>query len=192
MKEMREGILEVLLVSAEGIRKKNFIGKPNYYVVIQCGDQSYKSKITPGKDKKALWNEKFTFKFTNSNCWQDMTHLKLKIMDEEKFSEGKFIGETTLHLGGVLTEGNEKGCIELKPTPYNVVLEDDTYKGEIKVGLKFVSNVEMQTKTRDFITDEKQAPWSICEKLYNFLRIPHWKIFFSYYGASPLTMKKQE
>ncbi|PIA49397.1 hypothetical protein AQUCO_01300306v1 [Aquilegia coerulea] len=187
----KEGILEVLLVSAKGIRKKNFIGKPKYYVVIQCGDQSHKSKITPGKDEKALWNEKFTFQFTNSH-WQDMTHLKLKIINEEKFSEGKFIGETTVHLGGVLTEGNEKGCIELKPTPYNVVLEDDTYKGEIKVGLKFVSNVEMQTKTHEFIIDEKQAPWSICEKVYNFLGIPHWKIFFSYINrASPLAMKKQ-
>lgn len=38
-------------------------------------------------------------------------------------------------------EGNYKGLIELKPAPFNVVLEDDTYKGQIMVGLKLIPNV---------------------------------------------------
>jgi hypothetical protein len=29
----------------------------------------------------------------------------------------------------------------MMPAPYNVLLEDDTYKGEIKIGLKFIANV---------------------------------------------------
>ena len=40
-------------------------------------------------------------------------------------------------------EGYNKGFLEIRPTPYNVVLEDDTYKGEIKIGLKFIPNVRM-------------------------------------------------
>lgn len=40
-------------------------------------------------------------------------------------------------------EGNDKGFLEVRPTPYNVVLEDDTYEGEIKIGLKFFPNVRM-------------------------------------------------
>ena len=44
-------------------------------------------------------------------------------------------------------EGNDKGFLEIRPTPYNVVLEDDTYKGEIKIGLKFIANVNMLTQS---------------------------------------------
>lgn len=41
-------------------------------------------------------------------------------------------------------EGNEKRFIEVIPVAYNVVLEDDTYKGQIKVGLRFTpSNVRI-------------------------------------------------
>lgn len=29
----------------------------------------------------------------------------------------------------------------MAPKPYNVVLDDETYKGEIKIGLKFIPNV---------------------------------------------------
>ncbi|KAJ4955516.1 hypothetical protein NE237_012299 [Protea cynaroides] len=144
---MKEGILEVLLVNAEGIRHTNFIGKPGYYVILQCGDQTHKSKITRGKDEKAFWNEKIEFKFPIFK-WQKLTYLKLRIMDKEMFSEGGFVGETIIHLGGILTEGNDKGFIEVQPTRYNVVLEDDTYKGEIKVGLKFMANVCMCGPTK--------------------------------------------
>lgn len=42
-----------------------------------------------------------------------------------------------------MVEGNDKGVIELRPTPYNVILEDDSYKGEIKLGLKFIANVSL-------------------------------------------------
>lgn len=49
----------------------------------------------------------------------------------------------SIYLGGIITEGTEKGYIEVKPAPYNVVLEDDTYRGEIKIGLKFIAKVNM-------------------------------------------------
>lgn len=39
-----------------------------------------------------------------------------------------------------------EGSLELKPTSYNVVLEDGTYKGEIKIGLKFISKVSILMK----------------------------------------------
>lgn len=38
-------------------------------------------------------------------------------------------------------EGNLKGLIELHPAPFNVVLEDDTYKGQMTIGLKIIPNV---------------------------------------------------
>lgn len=49
----------------------------------------------------------------------------------------------SVYLEGIKMEGNDRGVIELTPTPYNVVLEDDSYKGEIKIGLKFFTNVRI-------------------------------------------------
>lgn len=47
-----------------------------------------------------------------------------------------------IYLGGIISEGYERGFIEVRPAPYNVVLEeDDTYKGEIKIGFKFFTKV---------------------------------------------------
>lgn len=31
--------------------------------------------------------------------------------------------------------------MEIKSAPYNVVLDDDTFKGELKVGLRFIASV---------------------------------------------------
>lgn len=55
-----------------------------------------------------------------------------------------------IHIGGIITEGKDRGFIEVKPSPYNVVLEDDTYKGEIKIGFKFVANVSALKRFSDY------------------------------------------
>ncbi|KAK2972503.1 hypothetical protein RJ640_002314 [Escallonia rubra] len=139
---MKGGILEVLLVSAEGIRHTNLIGKPAYYVVIECGTQVCRSKVSADNHEEVCWNEKFTFEFPFSEL-KNLTHLKFRILDKEYLSDGGFVGETIVYLEGIIMEGSDKGFIELRPAPYNVVLEDDTYKGQIKIGLKFVSNVSI-------------------------------------------------
>lgn len=46
-----------------------------------------------------------------------------------------------IYLKGIIVEGNYRGLLELNPVPFNVVLEDDTYKGQIKIGLKYIPNV---------------------------------------------------
>lgn len=48
-----------------------------------------------------------------------------------------------IDIGGIITEGTNQGYIETLPAAYNVVLEDDTYKGQIKIGFKFIANVSM-------------------------------------------------
>ncbi|KAK3011253.1 hypothetical protein RJ639_010604 [Escallonia herrerae] len=168
---MKGGILEVFLVSAEGIRHTNLIGKPAYYVVIECGTQVRRSKVSAGfilakffirrlylglnylsilvtglngadNHEEVCWNEKYTFEVPFSEL-KNLTHLKFRILDKEYLSDGGFVGETIVYLEGIIMEGNDKGFIELRPAPYNVVLEDDTYKGQIKIGLKFMSNVSI-------------------------------------------------
>ncbi|BBN70300.1 Calcium-dependent lipid-binding family protein [Prunus dulcis] len=115
------------------------MSRASYYVIIECGTREYRSK--------------------ESSNWKNLTHLKFRIMDTELFTDAGFVGETIVHLGGIITEGKDRGFIELKPAPYNVVLEDDTYKGEIKIGFRFITNKEAHViETREFLAEDKTKP----------------------------------
>ncbi|KAI5345612.1 hypothetical protein L3X38_013489 [Prunus dulcis] len=176
---MTGGTLEVLLVDAEGIRHTNLLGRASYYVIIECGTREYRSKESSSEDDKISWNEKFTFEFPLSD-WKNLTHLKFRIMDTELFTDAGFVGETIVHLGGIITEGKDRGFIELKPAPYNVVLEDDTYKGEIKIGFRFITNKEAHViETREFLAEDKTKPrGSIRRSIANLWRILWWRFLF--------------
>ncbi|KAF7844513.1 elicitor-responsive protein 3 [Senna tora] len=178
---MKTGILEVLLVNAEGIIRTNLIGTPSYYVIIECGSQSQRSKISSGKHEKPWWNEKFTFEISSFDDSNNMNHLKFTIMDTELFTNGGFVGETRIYIGGMISDSaDDRECIEIKPIPYNVVLEDDTYKGQIKIGFKFILNKEKHvTETRELIADEKESIiHSICGSIMKLCKISWWKISF--------------
>ena len=47
------------------------------------------------------------------------------------------------HKAEIIFKGNDKKNIEIRPTAYNVVLEDDTYNGEMKIEFKFIANVRL-------------------------------------------------
>jgi len=46
-----------------------------------------------------------------------------------------------VYVGEIISEGSELEFLQMKPAAYNVVLEDGTYKGVLKLGLKFISSV---------------------------------------------------
>ncbi|XP_024027703.1 uncharacterized protein LOC21400280 [Morus notabilis] len=184
---MKGGTLEVLLVNAEGIRHTNLVGRPDYFVFIECGDHVYRSKISSGEDEKTWWNEKFIYEFPLSD-WKRFTHIKFRIMDKELFSDGGFVGETIIYLGGIITEGCDRGFLEVKPAPYNVVLEDDTYKGQIKIGFKFIASVRLirnnkdiahvpKTTTRQYTQEENKV--EECSRIVNLWRMLWWWSMFS-------------
>ncbi|CAI9263393.1 unnamed protein product [Lactuca saligna] len=168
---MKGGILEVFLESARGIRHTNLIGKPKYYVIIECGIQQNKSKSSKGDHHKVSWNEKFNFELSMSE-YQKLTHLRLRIMDKELFANDTgFVGEAKIYLEEILVEGNEKGLIEVAPKPYNVVLDDETYKGEIKIGLKFIPNAVIKEVGRGINTIERDTDDTIWNKLVEMCKI---------------------
>ncbi|PKA55017.1 Elicitor-responsive protein 1 [Apostasia shenzhenica] len=140
---MSGGVLvELLLVHAEGLKHSRLLGSLSQYVIIECGSQTANSKLTRDENGKAWWNEKFFFKLSASDS-KKLKRIKLKIMEKEKkFSdEDLFIGEATIHITEeILRVAKGRGSLELKPAPYNIVLEDQTFKGEIKVGLKFIDS----------------------------------------------------
>ncbi|EXC06811.1 hypothetical protein L484_017277 [Morus notabilis] len=155
---MKGGTLEVLLVNAEGIRHTNLVGE----------------------DEKTWWNEKFIYEFPLSD-WKRFTHIKFRIMDKELFSDGGFVGETIIYLGGIITEGCDRGFLEVKPAPYNVVLEDDTYKGQIKIGFKFIASKDIahvpKTTTRQYTQEENKV--EECSRIVNLWRMLWWWSMFS-------------
>ncbi|KAL3829664.1 hypothetical protein ACJIZ3_018466 [Penstemon smallii] len=175
---MKGAILEILLVSAEGIDYTNIIGKQTCHVIVECGTQMCRSKTSSGNQDKIYWNEKFTFELLPSEL-QTLSHLKLKIVDEEYFTHGEFVGETLIFLKGIIVEGKYKGLIELNPAPFNVVLEDDTYKGQITIGLKFIPNAVLQMKRKEDVEEENDLGKSICKTIISFWQMHWWRIFFS-------------
>ncbi|XP_076935346.1 elicitor-responsive protein 1-like [Bidens hawaiensis] len=152
---MKGGVLEVFLESAKGIRHTNLIGKPKYYVIVECGIQHHKSKSSKGDHHKVSWNEKLAFELSMYEC-EKLTHLGLRIMDKELFhSDTGFVGEAKVYLDEILVEGNEKGLVEQTPKPYKVVLDDETYRGEIRIGLKFIPDAVIRKEGKEVITMER-------------------------------------
>ncbi|MFS7942739.1 putative C2 domain-containing protein [Helianthus anomalus] len=177
---MKGGILEVYLQSANGIRRTNIIGKPKYYVIVECGIQHHKSKTSKGSHHKVSWNEKLTFELSMYEC-EKLTHLGLRIMDKELFhNDTGFVGEARVYLDEILVEGNEKGLVELTPKAYNVVLDDETYKGEIKIGLKFIPNAVIKDEGKDLITMESGYEETVWSKFVDFCKMSWWRL--SVYG----------
>ncbi|XP_031488965.1 elicitor-responsive protein 1-like [Nymphaea colorata] len=133
---MVRGILEVLLVDAKGLHNTEFLAKMDPYVVIQCRNYERKSNIAKDQGSNPVWNEKISFP-VQLPCVDDQLKLVLRILDKDTFSSDDFVGETTIHLKELITEGEENGVAEIKPCSYAVVLADRTYCGKIQIGVKF-------------------------------------------------------
>ncbi|EPS65171.1 hypothetical protein M569_09609, partial [Genlisea aurea] len=113
-----------------------------YHVVLECGPYTFRSKTSSGNFRleKIYWNEKFTFRLTEQEV-ETAGFLKLKIMSQGGYlSDDEFVGETLIFLKGITAEGSYRGTVELKPSAFNVVAEDDRrYRGEVTLGLRFIA-----------------------------------------------------
>ncbi|RID70932.1 hypothetical protein BRARA_C02907 [Brassica rapa] len=168
---MMRGRLEVLLVDAHGITHTNFIGRPVYYVLLQCGTKEYRSKFSKGHNDNALWNQKFVFDFPMSQ-WKKLTHIKFKTMDKELFKDGGFVGETIIDLKGIITEGGDRGYMEVKPAPYNVVLDDDTFKGVLKLGFRFTAADKLRRKAWEQKIEGKNSEEAMNSTTLTLMKVP--------------------
>ncbi|BFG21883.1 hypothetical protein CerSpe_081570 [Prunus speciosa] len=143
------GTLEVLLVEAKGLKSTDFLSKIDPYVVFTVKTQEKKSNVTKGQGNEAEWNESFLFTVS-----EDVSELRLKIMDKDTFTADDFVGEATIPLEPLFTEGS------LPPTMYNVVNKDRDYHGEIKIGLTFTPEPERNSfRSRDYAAEENYGGW---------------------------------
>ncbi|XP_068315107.1 16 kDa phloem protein 2-like isoform X1 [Pyrus communis] len=122
------GTLEVLLVEAKGLKNKDFlsVNKMDPYVIFTVKTQEKKSTVAKGKGSDPEWNESFLFTVTD-----DVSELRLKIMDKDTFTKDDFVGEAIVPLEPLFADGR------LPPTAYNIVNKDQEYRGEIIIGLTF-------------------------------------------------------
>eukprot|EP00252_Welwitschia_mirabilis_P013574 TRINITY_DN29840_c0_g1_i1.p1 TRINITY_DN29840_c0_g1~~TRINITY_DN29840_c0_g1_i1.p1 ORF type:complete len:146 (-),score=30.48 TRINITY_DN29840_c0_g1_i1:41-478(-) len=123
---MVRGSLRVLLVDAKGLENTDFLCNMDPYVILTYRSQEKKSSVAQDAGSNPQWNE--TFVFQVSDCGSD---LLLRIMDKDRFSTDDFVGEAIIPLEGVFPQGS------LPTAPYNVLLPDKTYCGEIRVALSF-------------------------------------------------------
>ncbi|RVX09033.1 Elicitor-responsive protein 3 [Vitis vinifera] len=150
---MPQGTLEVLLVSAKGLENTDFLCFDSEREFLALGFdlglvtwilmsfslaalRSRKSSVASGKGSDPEWNEHFVFTIS-----EGISELTIKIMDSDSGSGDDFVGEASIPLEALFTEGS------LEPAPYNVV-KDQEYCGEIRVGLTFTQKNVMGSPVR--------------------------------------------
>uniref|UniRef100_A0ACD5W2K1 Uncharacterized protein n=1 Tax=Avena sativa TaxID=4498 RepID=A0ACD5W2K1_AVESA len=135
---MGRGLLEVHLVDAKGLAGNDFLGKLDPYVVVQYRSQERKSSTARDEGRNPSWNE--VFKFQISSTAANVQHkLVFRILDHDNFSSDDFLGEASINVTDLISIGVEKGTSELKPAKYSVVAADNSYHGEIRVGITFTA-----------------------------------------------------
>ncbi|KAF5734826.1 C2 domain-containing protein [Tripterygium wilfordii] len=131
---MTRGTLEVLLVSAKGLENTDFLNNMDPYVILTCRTQEQKSSTASGQGSEPEWNENFVFTLSDN-----ISELKLQIMDSDAGTSDDIVGEATIPLDALFTEGS------IPATAYNVV-KDQEYRGEIRVGLTFTREEEHRSR----------------------------------------------
>lgn len=131
------GIIEVNLVNARGLKNNELWGGGiDPYVLLQYRGQEHKSSTSRGKGSKPEWNEKFTFKIEYPSI-DGQYKLILKLMDHDTFSSDDCLGEAIIYLKEFIEMGLENGRAEIHPKKYSVVGSDQSYCGEVLVGITF-------------------------------------------------------
>lgn len=135
---MGRGVLEVHLVDAKGLFGSDFLGKIDPYVVVQYRSQERKSSTSRDEGRNPSWNEVFRFQI-NSSAANGQHKLFLRIMDHDNFSSDDFLGQATINVTDLITLGMESGSSQQNPAKYSVVSADNSYHGEIRVGISFTA-----------------------------------------------------
>ncbi|XP_075102816.1 16 kDa phloem protein 1-like isoform X2 [Nicotiana tabacum] len=131
------GTMEVNIVNARGLKNNEFLGGGiDPYVLIQYRAQERKSTTAKGQGSKPEWNERFNFRVEYPST-DKQYKLILKLMDHDTFSSDDSLGEATIYLKELIELGVENGRAEIHPRKYSVVGSDQSYCGEIQVGLTF-------------------------------------------------------
>ncbi|KAK4277958.1 hypothetical protein QN277_015871 [Acacia crassicarpa] len=138
---MAIGVMEVLLVKAKGLPQTDLFARIDPYVLIQYKGQERRSSVLHEGGSNPVWNEKFVFRAEYPGSG-DQFKLIFKIKDKDFFSSDDFLGQAEIYVKDLLAIGAENGKAELRPQKYRVVGADQSYCGEIEVGITFTLEEE--------------------------------------------------
>ncbi|KAJ1389422.1 C2 domain [Sesbania bispinosa] len=138
---MAIGFMEVQLLKAKGLHNTDIFGRMDPYVLIQYKSQEQRSSVAKGQGRNPIWNEKFMFRVEHPGSGNKYK-LILKIMDKDTLSRDDFVGQAIIYVEDLLAQGVENGGAKLQPLKYRVVRENQSYCGEITVGITFTPKVE--------------------------------------------------
>ncbi|KAI5434469.1 16 kDa phloem protein 1 [Lathyrus oleraceus] len=152
---MTIGFMEVHLLKAKGLQESDIFARMDPYVMLQYKNQEKKSNVVHEGGSNLEWNEKFVFRVEYPGSG-DQYKLNLKIMDRDVFTADDFVGQAIIYVKDLLAEGVEKGSAILRPRKYSVVRADNSYCGEIEVGINF-------TRKEEDSTDGEYGGWKDSE-----------------------------
>ncbi|CAA3024833.1 elicitor-responsive protein 1-like [Olea europaea var. sylvestris] len=159
---MAIGIMEVKLMGAKGLKRSDFLGRIDPYVLLQYRNQEYKSRIAKGQGRNPIWNEKFKY-IVDYPVDDDQYKLVLKIMDHDMYNPDDYLGEAKIYVKELIELGVEKGKAKLHPQKHRVVYTNLTYRGEIQVGITFTVKKEtveegiFRKSSRRYLDDEERT-----------------------------------
>ncbi|KAI3949631.1 hypothetical protein MKW98_020953 [Papaver atlanticum] len=137
------GLLEIMLVDAQGLPESDVVGKMDPYVLIQYKTHKLKSYVAKGQGSNPVWNEKFTLwvDYPEPNGHYD---VRFKIFDRDTLSADDLIGETTISVKDIVELGVEKGKATVEPRKYSVFESKNGEltagrAGDVHVGLTFTT-----------------------------------------------------
>ncbi|KAI3866961.1 hypothetical protein MKX03_022004 [Papaver bracteatum] len=105
------GLLEIMLVDAQGLPESDVVGKMDPYVLIQYKTHKLKSYVA--KEPNGHYDVRF------------------KIFDRDTLSADDLIGETTISVKDIVELGVEKGKATVEPRKYSVF---ESKNGELTAG----------------------------------------------------------
>ncbi|XP_048538089.1 uncharacterized protein LOC125516834 [Triticum urartu] len=197
METTTHGVLELLLVSAVGMNHAHHhLGPQRYYVTIQCGDQfctrgsggtrSSGSRCRPASAGSWPRSRSRSWRGTSSprTLWsaKSGTSYVQETPSTVPRSDDLVQVRCRVHVGEIIREGSEREFLQMKPAPYNIVLRDGTYKGELKLGLKFLSGVSSEQRPgerRQCAAAPPRRPYAVYTPFLNItLPCVPWRRFF--------------
>ncbi|XP_028769933.1 elicitor-responsive protein 1 [Neltuma alba] len=145
---MAIGFMEVLVVKAKGLPLSDLFARIDPYVLIQYKGQERQTSVVHEGGSNPVWNEKFVFRAEYPGSG-DQFKLFFKIKDKDFFSADDFLGQAEIYVEDLLALGAENGRSELHPRKYRVVGADQSYCGEIEVGITFTLKEEDESLDED-------------------------------------------
>lgn len=148
-------------MNARGLKNTEFFGGGiDPYVVLQYKSQEHKSSVARGQGSKPEWNEKFTFRVEYPGA-DGQYKLILNVMDKDTFSADDYLGQSTIYLKDLFELGAENGSAALHPGKYSVVDSNQSYSGEIQVGITFTPKVQGDSYGEEFGGWRESETWVI-------------------------------